>query len=778
MIVELTGKNFFRVVRMSTKRLYPVIPLVVLLLVIGCQQAGIGADRPALPANEAIAETELDEQLKLARDALFKGSSEQMRINAATVMLFSEEPSARKILLDALKPSKDGAAQGAVCKALSQARAAHKPIKQKGDFIQPLLDILTADDFVGAKLAAEATLLFEYEQISKRLEKIATDTSLPAKGRLNAIYVLKLQPDMKAAIKLIDLVGDSEMQIAAAAEEGLNSLGIQVGKDAEARKETINQLKRQGPEVFLRNRLIRQEAQMRELETELNLLQGRYLSALDRIYNGIGGDAVDGENTAKGKFLAEHLRSSKATVKLWALEKIYQDRRGTQPKKLPTKLLGHILVNLIFDQDRDVRLKTAKLLSLMGELNSAEKLLEQHKTEQYDDVRTEIFVALGAACSYAFLPDSPVKISPEIRKQTLELASEYLAEQEPKKAQKGAEVIKKLLEHDGLTSADVGKYLGWLVERYQQEKDKADGTLRRELLNAMADLCAQSVYKAQSRKLFKPLFEEALHDATNLVREAAVDGLVYIDKAMALKILRTDFVNDPSIVIRKKVIELAGEVGGKSDLVWLAKKIGSTTESDLAWRALLKIFKSSSSDAAVLNEWIGKFDSTNAQSKLSDEQKLSLLEIAEGKAESENNLKMLEGIRKKLAELYKRSGKFRQAADYFGRLYKMAETGEEKERILPDLLDAYLRWPNVEGAVRLVDNCLLVQDLEPNSPVVLSIDSYFTHPPVGADPNVVLAALTKINIPGARPMWQKQLKYWIDRLSWIENRNKPQETDK
>ena len=63
MIVELTGKNFFRVVRMSTKRLYPVIPLVVLLLVIGCQQAGIGADGPALPANEAIAETELDDQL-------------------------------------------------------------------------------------------------------------------------------------------------------------------------------------------------------------------------------------------------------------------------------------------------------------------------------------------------------------------------------------------------------------------------------------------------------------------------------------------------------------------------------------------------------------------------------------------------------------------------------------------------------------------------------------------------------------------------------------------
>ena len=762
MVAKLTGRSFFGVVRMSAKRLYPGVPVVMLLLVIGCQQVSIGQDKPTLPVNNRVAEAELDEQLKLARDALFKGSTEQMRINAATVLLFSKDQSARKILLGALNQTENSSARGAVCRALSQAGATQKPVEQKGDFIQPLLDILTAEDFLEAKLAAEATLLFEYEQISDGLEKIVADSSLPVKARLNAIYALKLQPDIGAVIKLVNMVSDPEGQVAAAAEEALKSLGIRVGKDAEARKQTIDKLKRRGPEAFLRNRLTWQEAQMRRIETKLDMWQQLYLAALGKYYDSISSDA----GADKGACLAEHLGSSEKIVRLWALGKVEEWRTGTTPK-LPAEL-GPVLNNLILDPDKDVRLKTAKLLSLMGELSSAEKLLEQHRIEPYDEVKTEIFVAFGAACSYASLPDSTVKISPQIRKQALYLSSEYLSEQKPEKARKGAEVMKKLLEQDGLTAVEAGNYLGQFVERYKQEEGKADGTLRGELLNAMAGLCAQSVYKAQAKKLFKASFEEALSDETNMVREAAVDGLVYIDRARALKMLRKDFVNDPSIIVRTKVIELIGEVGGKGDLALLAKKIGSTPESNLAWQAMVKIFRSSSCDAAVLDKWIGEFDSTSTKSKLSDEQMLSLLETAEGKAESENKPEMLKRIREKLAGLYKKSGKFKQAADYYGVLYQTVEPPEAKEAILADLLDVYLRWPNVEQAAILVDNCLLAKDLDPNSALALSIDGYFAHPPVGADPNKTIEALSKINAPEARPMWHRQLKRWMNRVKQPE----------
>jgi len=766
-MVKLRRRFLFKVIRVSAKRLC----LVILLLVIGCQQAGIGANKPTLRTNEAIAEAELDKQLKINRDALLKGTSEQMRIDAATVMLFSENPLARKILLDVLKQTENSAARVAVCKALSQTRTAKEPVKNKNDFIQPLLEILTTEeDFDRAKLAAEATLIFEYEQIQQRLEKIVTDTSLSAKARLNAIYALKLQPAKEAILKLMDLLDDSEKQIADAAEKALISLNIPVGEDAGSRRQIRDEFNRMGKDEFLRVWKIRQqqEKRMRELVIQLNLWKGKYLSALGKIYSDFGDDAAK-----KGKFLAEHLGDSEVDVRLWALQKVSEWRKGTNPN-LPDEL-GLILVSLISDQDRSVRLKTAKLLSLMEELNSAEKLLEQLKTEQDDEVKMELFVALGRACYYAFLPTSGIKVPKEIRKQTLEWAVKYLYEEETKKAQKGTEVIKKLLEQDGLTPAEVSKYLGLLVERYNQQRDEADGALRGELLSAMADLCAQSVCQVESARLFKPLFEEALTDETDLVREAAVNGLVYIDKAKALKILR-DFVKDNSEIVRKKIIELAGEVGNQDDLVWLREKMGLTAESEPAWQAMLKIFKRSEAD--VLAKWVGKFDSptTNTEGKLSDEQKVSFLEMAERKAAGENKLKILRDIRKKLADLYKKSGDFEKAAKYLGMTLKDAQTAEEKESILAELMDAYLRWPNVKSAKDLVANCLLEKDLDPNSAVVGAIDNYLSVPPPGADPDVVLKALTQINPPPERPKWLEQVKLWAGRLGRAKESDKPKKS--
>src|SRR4030042_2053765 len=117
----------------------------------------------------------------------------------------------------------------------------------------------------------------------------------------------------------------------------------------------------------------------------------------------------------------------------------------------------------------------------------------------------------------------------------------------------------------------------------------------------MAALCAQdSTCKVNAAKLFENLFVEALRDESNFVREAAVDGLGYINKTNALKLLRSDFINDPSIALRKKIIAFADEVGGKEDLNWLSEKIGLNSESDPAWQAMLKIFRGS--DAGVLNE--------------------------------------------------------------------------------------------------------------------------------------------------------------------------------
>jgi len=263
-----------------------------------------------------------------------------------------------------------------------------------------------------------------------------------------------------------------------------------------------------------------------------------------------------------------------------------------------------------------------------------------------------------------------------------------------------------------------------------------------------------------------------------LVREAAVDGLIYIDKTKALKKLRKEeFVNDSSIVVRKKVINLAGEVGGTGDLVWLAEKLSSTDEGESAWQGMLKIFKNS--DATVLAEWMDKLDSKKSAVSLTNEQTISFLEIAEKKAVGENKTKMLKHIREKLADTYIEISNFELAAKYLGMLLEEVKVPEQRDEILTKLLEVFLSWGNLERAGQLIANRLLEGNLDPNNSVMLSIDNYLAEPPLGADPNAMFDKLAQIEPPKtAKAMWEKQLRSWAGRLGLTKtkNLNKVEET--
>jgi len=713
-----------------------------------------GPVKKAAPA-EAVAESvdkisdvELTKQLGINKAALLAGPTGQIRIDAASVMLLDPEPAARRILIDALLQSQNSAARVAVCRALSRTRTAKKPIEKKEDFIEPLFEILsTEEDIAQVKLAAEAVLIFEYERIGQNFEKLATDASLPKQARVNAAYALRLQPDIRAIVRLIRLLDEPDGEVVAEAEKALHSLGIPAGKDAATRNQIINELQRKGRDEFLKDWVIRQEAQVRVLETELVFWQRRYLQGLDRIYEGVADDSE------RGLFLAELLTDSKEAVRLWAIEKVYQGRVGTV-SKLPVEL-GPILIELISDPDRDVRLQTARVLSLMSNLNSSRKLLQQLEVEQDAQVKREFFVALGGACHYAFSPNSEYTIPEQIRTKTLEWAERYLADADA--AQAGAEVIKKLLEQDGLKSEQVDKYLGLLAERYGQQKAAANGTnLAAELVNAMASLCAKSVYKQQAAKRFAPLFEEALGDESEQIRQAAVDGLIYVDKAAAVKKFRAVLFNDPSAAIRHKIIDLVGEAGSAEDLEWLAEKMTSTAAKESAWQAMLKIFRRCRLD--VVAQWSDRFEKLNDAAPL-DEQKLVLLEMAEGRAAGENDADMIKKFRTQLAQIYIRQEKFDKAADYLGMLRESAEDEEQKQAILISLVDVYLKWPRLEPAVQLINNKLLEADLGPQSDIVRVIDNYLNTARSHAQAKDLLDKLGE-NVPSDRPLWTEQLNRW------------------
>ncbi len=740
---------------MTVRRLHSI----VLLLAIVFYQNGPAQEVPAVPAEAPKVQTkaELSPQLKLNKDALLnKGSTEQMRMNAVAVLLTSDESEAKNVLLEALSQKENPAARIAVCKVLGQTRTNQQPVENRAEFIEPLLQVLADNDVATARLAAEATLMFEYEQVAEPLDKIILNSSLPLQIRLNAVYALELHPDMRVAVKLLELVDDPQAGVAAAAQTALNLIGVPIGKDPNERSGIIEKLRSDGQEVYLREQLIRQKSQIIQIRVESNLWQGRYLDAQNQICDSIVDEAE------KGKFLAQHLKAAETTTKLWALGKLRQLRWASKTTPKLTSEVGSALVGLVSDQAGNVRIKTAELLSSLEQVNSAERLLGQLEAETDDEVKTALFSALGWACYYAFLDTSPFKIPPETRGKALEWAAKYVLDANPTKAQKGAATLGRLLEQDGLTPAEADRYLGLLVQRYAQEKDKPDATLRGELLGAMASLCAQGAHSAQSKKLFAPLFESALADKADRVREKAVDGLRNIDKAAALGRLRKGFVDDPSSRVRSRLIDLAAEVGGKDDLSWLEKKIGSNGESEPAWQAMLKIF--AGSDAGVLTEWIDKLAAQDSTTKLSNEQKVAFLETAERKIAGQNNVALLKKARNNLVALYLNMGQFEKAVACLKLLRESVAVPEQKAVLTQTLFDTYLRWQKPDLVANLVAETLQAKDMDPNNTFLKRLDEHLSKPPAGIDPNGVYTALVSIKAPQDRPQWQEWLKSWATRL--------------
>jgi HEAT repeat protein len=761
-----------RAVAMAIRRLN--IPVLLILAVLtfafmsGCQQGTLKQEDIASTGGAAPV-TDSETQLKINLEALLRGATDEIRLDAAMVMLFNDNPRARQILIDTLEQAENKPAKIAVCRALVVSRETRRVIKDKKDFIVPLADVLKTEDAATAKFAAEAALLYEYDEIADVLEPMARDAALVAKARINVIYAMKMQLDVRAITRLAELIDDKDAQVAQAAEESLRSIGIPISRGASGRAQILSELRTRGMERFQRDWLVRQEGRVGVLEKERDLWRKLYLASLDKIYAGLSDDSQ------RGKMLAEQLASTETVVRLWALDKTAQWRIGSQ-SKLPAEI-GPVLLKLISNENRDVRLASAKLLELTGEISSPERLAQQLGAEKDEEVRLELFVALGAACQYALVPTSGAQITPELRMQTLEWAAGYLNDDDAKKAHKGAEVMRKLLEPGGLSDEGADKYLNLLVERYKKTRQAGDANkseLRGDLLATMARLCGQSAYKAEVAKRFSGLFEEALNDQTDLVREAAVDGLICVDKPKALRILAKDFTNDKSQMVRARVLDLAGDVGGKDDLSWLWDKVGTNSESKAAWQAMLKIFNGC--DVNIIEGWLPKFDYQQTATKLTDEQRVAFLEMAEKKASAENHPETVMAVREKLARLYVKAGQFEQAAEYLGKLREAAQTPEQKEAILGQLVDVYLRWPRLDSATRLINNCLLEKDLGPDDVLVRSIDAFWENPPAAADVNMVLDSLQKIKPVEMRPVWRQQVSRWAAAVEAMNGKAEPNRT--
>jgi len=746
----------------------PRIHILPAFLMVCCLLAGnpwvprrvLSAQELPRVTEETSPDTEIDTQLRINKTTLLESKNYKNQIDAASLLLASDHPAAREIVLDVLRRTDNPQARAAVCDALNPARAAQKPLKNKDSFVKPLIAILTSvEDPLIAKPAAEATLIFGYNQVRQDLEKAVTDPSLSLNVRMNVIYALKRHPDKEAVAKLISLLENPDPQIVDAARNALNSIGISVSPDPAVRQQMVAEMRARGVETFLRERVIWQETRMRELETDLSAWQKRCLTAMGDQYDSLADEA------AKTAFLSRQLTSPEIVMRSWALEKLQEFRKGTGKLKLSD--LEPTLLNLISDPSKQVRLRTARLLALVGELNLAQPLLKQLKAETDDEVRRQMLVALREACYVDSLATAGRKVPEDVRKETLEWAVRFLSEADVEKVRTGAETLGKLLEQDGLRPEEVDRFLTALSDRYMQATAGADPGMRAYLLSAMSGLCAtRSTCRERAVKLYSVSFEQALTDKTDVVRQNAMDGFVNIDKSGALRKLRESMANDSSVAIRQKLVDLAGEIGGPQDLNWLAEKLGAAGESEPAWLAMLKILRRA--DLAALADWRLKIDTLAAAGKLTTEQRIAFFTLVEQEAKSEKKPDVLKEAQTRLAQLYVASNNLKQASEYWRILRDVAATPEEKQQVEGQLLRSYLSLASVDQAAELISKYLSAKDLDlrPAGFLVRGIEEYLNSPAT-TNAGLLLGALQQIKVSDSatQQVWRGLLTGWSERFA-------------
>lgn len=693
-------------------------------------------------------EEENGRQLRIFREALLQGTTEEIRVEAAVELLLHNDSASWDVLVAALKTTDNPPACQAVCKALIKSRGLGQTIGSRQIFLEPLMQLLVAAPSEQAVTAAEALLLFDYSDVEPGLNEILQNSQADRQSRINAVYALQIRPEPQALRSLIRLLDDPDAEVSKAAENALqDAFGIPVGTSRKVWSDILDELKQKSPDDIRRERLLRQEMKLRQVQAERDRWQKLYLLSLDRQY-----DMAD--EAGRAKMTLEMLSSDLAAIRLWALGRVAQYQAADKDP------LREKLFSLLSDESRDVRLQTAKVLNNMSALNPAQKLLERFKMESDPEVALAMFEALGEACFFAFSPGSPIELSGDIKKETLNIAVQYLHSEQSEMSRKGAEVIRKMLELNNLEKDSVKYYLDAINERYQQTIGQ-NPVLRADLLSVMAHLCGQGLSKSQASNLYEDAFIQGMTVGDNPpLRLAAVRGMIHIDPVKAFVLAqKNQFMLDESPAIRLHVIELAGTSGSVDDLEWLLKIMNSNGQTEQAWQAVKSICQRQKSP--FLLEWLPNLEQTVNRGDYVRE----ILEIAEQKAATENAPESLVRAREKMIQWYAARKALEQAILYLDKIQFSVQDNSFDETLNAEILGIYLFSGDAEKVMQVVENELVKKDYTESSPIYSKLNLYLSDSTISEEvKRSIFEKLLTIKVKN-HPNWQEFIEKWSSSYS-------------
>jgi len=273
----------------------------------------------------------------------------------------------------------------------------------------------------------------------------------------------------------------------------------------------------------------------------------------------------------------------------------------------------------------------------------------------------------------------------------------------------------------------------------------------------MARLCGRGAYQQDAAVLYGTFFELGLAvKDDNSVRQASAVGLVNIDKAKAFRHFKENaLASDSSPVIRHLVINLAGELGGAEELLWLSGLLEKNGDADPAWQAMRKILVRE--DTREVLEWGRRLAAGSDKFGHAGE----LLAMAEKKAEGQKKADLLTASITSLRDWYWQRGDYAKVIVYCDKLLVAATEPVEREKLQLMLLDAYLQTADVAKVSQLMASRLAKTDMGVEDKFVSKISTFLALAGGNAAAKTaVVEALVGIKPPEARPVWLGQLNVW------------------
>lgn len=531
---------------------------VLVAWLIGAALATAAAAQTTAPASQPASERL--ERIDNLLSVILGDNAPEVRLKVARELLLQRWPETTARLADALRQPNNTAAKVAIASALADLDV---PDLLDASYVDPLVDLLAADQGDVRAAAARALAAYRDGDVIPRLRGLAIDTTQTPTTRIAALDTLASMTQREAVAALVAALECDPPNVAEAAFRDLQQAVALDFPDLAAARAWWEKNQELSTDAW-------QQLQIQRLTRRNRDLQRAQAALQDRLIKALGVNYLRAPEAERQTILDGYLADPAAPIRLLGLELLQQQlvEGRAQPANVPDSTRERVRA-LLTDPVPTVQTAAIRTLSAFRAPEDGPRFLALLAQSTQTPARLALINGLGYVGDATAVPallDLMNGHDEAVMTETV-TALGRLAERGMIDAEASTPVADALLA----AAANFTKY---------------PVSLRERLLWAMSNL-------ADPR--FAPILAQALaHDDAVAVRQAAIRGLSALNDPDLLPALSTA-VEDRDPTVRKAAIEVLTRMGAADpplDALW--RRLDRAQEPDdairdAAGRALLEL---------------------------------------------------------------------------------------------------------------------------------------------------------------------------------------------